>query len=252
MIDFTSLRLSRPLEMLHPLGRVGLVALSTDINIESDLARMYPEGVEFFTTRVRNWNPLTVLNLRKMEGGIGDASGSLLPGTDLDVVIYACTSGAIAIGESRIESLICEGNPGSKVINPARASLEALKFYGARKISVLTPYTESVTREVVGFYEGFGYDVVRMGGFGFEDDTAMSFISLDDIVEASMEICDEESDLLFLSCTALRSSEVLEELEERLGKPVISSNQVLVWLSLRLLSYVGRVEGYGSLLRTGL
>jgi maleate isomerase len=39
---------------------------------------------------------------------------------------------------------------------------------------------------------------------------------------------------VFLSCTSLPAVEVILRLEDRLGKPVITSNQALIWMALRL------------------
>ena len=79
------------LDQLASAGRVGVITLATDFNIERDLKQFYPVDVESFTGRVRNYNPLTMDNLRKMEPGISACADSILPGTDLDVIIYACT-----------------------------------------------------------------------------------------------------------------------------------------------------------------
>ena len=61
-----------------------------------------------------------------------------------------------------------------------------------------------------------------------------------------------ESEAVFVSCTALRTSAIIEELEQALGKPVVTSNQALVWHSLRLSGYDDAVEGYGQLLHLPL
>ncbi|MCP3687025.1 MAG: hypothetical protein GY784_01305 [Gammaproteobacteria bacterium] len=61
------------------LGRIGLIALATDFNSEHDLRRMLPEGVEVFTNRVLNANPVTMENLRNMSGDISRAAGGILP-----------------------------------------------------------------------------------------------------------------------------------------------------------------------------
>ena len=83
----------------------------------------------FFTTRVNSLHPLTIDNLRKMEPLISDSAANILPGTALDVMIYACTSGTIAIGVKRIEQLIHNTHPNITVTNPVVAALAAFKHY---------------------------------------------------------------------------------------------------------------------------
>ncbi|WP_210441372.1 maleate cis-trans isomerase family protein [Vibrio crassostreae] len=236
------------LEKLAPAGRVGVIALATDFNIERDLNTLFPDDVQSFTSRVRNYNPLTIENLRKMEPGIAACADTILPGTELDVVIYACTSGTVAIGSERITQLIHQSCPNAAVTNPVTAALAAFESFKVKCISVLTPYTEAVNQDVAAFFESQGIEVLSIAGFGFEDDTAMTFIDPMDIKNAALQVCEPEADLLFISCTALRAASVIESIEVELDKPVVSSNQVLAWHSLQLMNYPIPIKGFGALL----
>jgi maleate isomerase len=250
MLKVETLDHQYPLKLVAPLGRIGVIALGTDINIEQDLRRMLPDGVEIFTSRVRNYNPLTIENLRRMSATIAQTADTILPGTKLDAVIYGCTSGSVAIGVEKVAELIHESCPQVPVTNPFSAALEVFKSKNIKRISVLTPYTESVNKEVASTFESNGIEVANIAGFGFEDDTAMSFICEEDVAQAAQQICGSDVDGLFLSCTALRASGVIEQLEQSLNIPVFSSNQVLAWHSLKLIKYPNPVAGFGQLLRT--
>ncbi|MEH6446579.1 MAG: aspartate/glutamate racemase family protein [Oceanospirillaceae bacterium] len=236
------------LQQVAPLGRIGVIALSTDINIEQDLRRMLPEGVEIFTSRIRNYNPLSIDNLRRMGDTIAQTADTILPGTKLDAVIFGCTSGAVAIGVEQVEKLIHQSCPNVPVTNPFSAALAAFKAHNIKRISVLTPYDSEVNVEVAATFAKSGIEVVNIAGFGFEDDTAMSFISAEDIAQAAKKICASNVDGLFLSCTALRASGVIEQLEKELSIPVFSSNQVLAWHSLALVNYKRPIKSFGQLL----
>src|SRR5699024_4107338 len=50
-----------------------------------------------------------------------------------------------------------------------------------------------------------------------------------------------EADAVFISCGALRSIDIIEELEQKFGKPVISSNQAMMWDMLRLAGINDRI-----------
>jgi maleate isomerase len=67
------------------------------------------------------------------------------------------------------------------------------------------------------------------------------------ILEAGLALCDQSADLLFVSCTALRTSVVVEALEEGLGKPVVASNPALLWHALRLIGNTDPISGFGRL-----
>jgi len=252
MTRTTILKSDFALDVIAPAGRIGLIALATDFNSEQDLRRMLPSDIEIFTNRVLNANPVTLDNLRAMSGDITRAAGGILPGLDLDVLIYGCTSGTIAIGVEKIEQLVREAKPGILVSNPVSAALAGLSQLKARRISILTPYSEAVNLEMARYFESQRLEVINISGFNFESDIDMTGIPPKVIKNKAIEVCDENADCLFISCTAMRSSVVLEEIEQTIGKPVISSNQALVWHSLKLLKYSDGISGFGSLLDTDL
>ena len=59
----------------------------------------------------------------------------------------------------------------------------------------------------------------------------------------------EDSEELFVSCTALPVLSIIEKLEKRLNKIVLSSNQTLIWDSLNLIGYKDDIEGFGKLFK---
>ena len=235
------------LDEIGPGGRIGLIALATDCNSEQDLRRIFPQDIEIFTNRVLNTNPVTLENLRNMAGDISRAAAGILPGIELDAIIYGCTSGTVASGVDKIEQLIHRSCPGVPVTNPASAALAAFVHFGARRISILTPYTEAVNLEMAKFFEAQGIEVINIVGFGFENDMAMTGIPPQSIAEVAENVCDKDADLLFISCTAIRAAAVIEDIEQSIGIPVVTSNQALVWHSLKLIDYPRSVIGYGSL-----
>ena len=248
MSRIQQIRLPIELETIAPLGRIGLIALASDFNIEQDLRRMLPRGVEIFTNRVLNVNPLSLDNLRSMADDISRAAAGILPDRELDVMIFACTSGAIAIGAKEIEKRVWSSRPGIAVTNPASAVLAALDQLKARRISILTPYTEDIDQAILAHFNEHDLEVINIAGLGFEHDTDITGIPVDLLQRAALDIIDNDADALFISCTALRTSGIIEAIERETGKAVVSSNQALVWQSLKLLGYTGSVPGLGRLL----
>ena len=68
------------------------------------------------------------------------------------------------------------------------------------------------------------------------------------ILDISSKLEMKDADALFISCTALPVLNILDKLEEKLQKPVLSSNQTLIWDTLRSVGYQSPVKGYGKLL----
>ncbi len=250
MSRFEELQIDIPLEEVAPGGRIGFVALSTDFNAEQDLRRMLPADVEIFTNRVDYANPLTLENLRAMAPDITRAASSIVPGAEMDVMIYGCTSGTIANGPDTITRLVQAARPGKPVTNPATAAVAAMQQLGVKRISILTPYIAEINREVISFFESAGIEVINISGLGYEDDTLVTRIPSAVIAEIAEQVRDPQAEALFISCTSVRVSHQIERMEKHLQIPVITSNQALVWHSLKLLGHPTPVEGFGKLLRT--
>jgi maleate isomerase len=234
-------------EDIAPGGRIGLLALATDYNSETDLRRILPDGVDLFTNRVLNANPLTIENLQAMSGDITRAASGILPGLGVDVMIYGCTSGTAAIGGDKIQQLINASQPGIPSTNPIAATSAALRALDATKISVLTPYSKSVNAALGNSFQDEGFEILNIDGFGLVDDIVMTGLPASALFDAAVQICDEQADALFISCTALRSSGIVEALEQKLGLPVVTSNQALVWHCLQLLNNTSEITGFGQL-----
>lgn len=236
-----------PLQKIGSQGRIGLIALGTDVNSETDLRRIAPAGVEIFTNRVQNCNPITIENLRAMAPDIARAAGGILPGDSLDVLIYSCTSGTAVLGEAEVIKLLQAGRGNLPCTTPVTAALAAFNCFSARRISILTPYIESVNRELAGFFHTRSIEVLNVHGFGIASDADMGGVSHASLCAAAHIACREDADLLFISCTALRAAAVVERLEAELNKPVITSNQALMWHALTLLQRPFQVRGFGRL-----
>lgn len=247
MIPVGTVALEHPLCEVGPRGRIGLLALSTDLNSEADLRRMAPAGVEIFTSRIENANPVTVANLRAMAGDIPRAARTLLPGMRLDALVYGCTSGAAAIGDAALMECIHSVRPGLPVTHPLAAVEAALDALGARSVSLLTPYAPAVTGAVAEHFAGRGIGLDRIGGLGLESDEEMAAVPPAAVIEAGLAFCHPASDALFVACTALPAARFVAALEDRLGKPVVASNQALMWHALRLIGITDRVAGFGRL-----
>lgn len=216
-------------------ARVGLLGLATDLNSEADLRRMLPTYVGLYCNRVKHANPMTLATLREVGDDLPRAGRDLLPGLELDVVVYGCTSGTIALGEAETLALIARAKASRHQTTPVTASLAALARLGARRVSILTPYRADVNRALGEYYASRGLEVLNVVGLDLDDDYAMSAIPPAAIIEAGLRSMAPEADALFISCTALRASLAIETLEATLDRPVVTSNQAIAWHALDLV-----------------
>ncbi|HSK39495.1 MAG TPA: Asp/Glu racemase [Arenibaculum sp.] len=230
-------------------ARIGLVVLATDQVTEHALSGMVPAAeVAFFTSRVTNRNPTNLMNLRLLADGLGQAVALILPGERLDAVAFACTSGAVAIGAATCAARIGDSRPGTPWTAPMAAALAAFGSLSVRRPALLTPYTDEVNEMLVAHLEGEGMEVAAVTSFLLESDADMARVAPACIFEAAIAADRHDADCLFIPCTALRAVETLAPLERRLGKPVFSSHQTLLWDALRKAGASMPIPGFGRLL----
>lgn len=229
---------------------IGLIALSSDQTIEHEWRRLLNlDGVAFFVNRIHNFPEVTPANLKKMEADLSKAAALIIPAVPLDVIAYGCTSAAMIIGEEAVARHIRTARRGNeRVTTPITAAKVALKTLAIRRIALLTPYIEEINRTMRAYLEEAGFQVPVMGSFNNACDHEVMRISLESIQSAALELGLYPSvDAVFIACTSLRGAALVESLEARLHKPVITSCYALAWHALRLAGYTDPVVGQGTL-----
>src|SRR5215211_1430093 len=227
---------------------IGLLALSTDRAGAFDTEEfLRAKGVAMFSTRIPMAPVATPETLASMAVHLSDATRLLVPGSRLDVVGFSCTSGTVAIGVDRVHEAIRAARPGVRVTTPIEAGYEALRRLGAERITLVVPYLVKTAELVSGFFEQKGIEILRRATFELDGDPDMNRLSPQALIEAAMATDTRDSQAVFISCTGLRTAPVISLLEQRLGKPVVTSNQALAWHALRLAGITDRFEARGLL-----
>ena len=230
--------------------RVGLIALATDFRIEKDfISIIKDQSIDFFVNRIHCYFPLTSENLKKMSNSITEISDDILPNEKLDCVVYGCTSGTIASGYSSIKKKINLAKPEAKVTTPSTAAVNALKRLGLKRISIFTPYSKVLNDEVVDYFKKENFEITTNSYFDISNDLDIGKVDENYLYETLCEMDLGEAEALFISCTALPALSIIDKLEKKLNKIVLSSNQVLIWDTLQSIGKRDRIEGFGRLFK---
>ena len=228
--------------------RVGLIVLATDVMIEKDFLKVFNEvPADLFVNRITNYNPVTAENLKKMTENITSVTENILPGEEVDCVVYGCTSGTIVSGYDNIKKKINLAKPNASVTAPSTAALNALKKKNIKKISIVTPYIKSVNDDVVNFFKDNNFEVTSNTYFDIESDIDIGKVDQDKLFETLSKIDHKGAEALFVSCTSLPVLNIIERLEKKLSITVLSSNQALIWETLERIEKNDSIKGYGSL-----
>ena len=228
--------------------RIGLIALASDFIIEKDFLRIIKDkDIDFFVNRIEIYNPLTSENLIKMSQKVTEVTNDILPNEKIDCVVYGCTSGTIAAGFDSIEKKIKIAKPDAKVTTPSTAAIKALKKLKIKKISIFTPYSKKLNDEVLEFFKRENFEITSNSYFGIDSDTDIWKVDQDYLYDVLSNLDLKGADALFVSCTALPVLTIIEKLEKKLNKIVLSSNQALIWDALEKVGKNKSIEGYGKL-----
>ena len=228
--------------------RIGLIALATDFRIEKDFNEVIKNiNVDLFVNRIHCYFPLTNSNLIKMSESVTSVCEDILPKEKIDCVVYGCTSGTIAVGYEIIKDKIRVAKPKTEVTTPSTAAINALKKLDINKISIFTPYSKDLNDDVIKYFKNENFEITSNAYFDILNDLDIGKVDENYLYEILVQMDLGDAEALFISCTALPALSIIEKLEKKLNKIVLTSNQVLIWDTLRSIGKNDQINGFGKL-----
>ena len=222
-------------------SQIGFIVPSNNTVIEPELYHIVPEGVSFHFTKI-------VFN-RPRDGKNQDVDGEtadILHRAGVDVIVYACmVTSLVEAGQWEQETTERTGIPA---VTAANAVKEALQAVGARSVALVCHYTEDRFEMLRESFRADGFNVVSIESASVSDQRNVNRIPTEEVYRLARKANTPEADAVCLLATDLRSFPILQPLEEDLGKPVVSTNQAILWKALPLAGIQPEIKGYGSLL----
>lgn len=236
----------------HHRARLGFILMSTDLASESDFFAMAPEGVAVHITRLKTDDYTTNETLSRHIEHMAEAAARIQPDVRPEVISYGCTSGSIVIGEERVMKEIRRGAPWAEPMCIVTGVIDALRELNARKIVVGTPYLDEINTAEAEFLAARGFEVLDIQGLNLSTGIEFGRVTPAYWIRFALEIDRPDADAIFLSCGGIRALEVAAEIEQRAGKPVVTSNQAQFWSCLRRAGIPDQLEGFGQIfMRSG-
>ena len=229
-----------------PKGRIGVMTPPA-LLLDKEYWTWAPQGFSVFFTRMDYIEgPMTPARARaESEPEKVRRASAQLSALDPDAVLFACTIasfvGGVA-GEAALRRVI-EDSTGGIAVTTSGALLHALDALGVSTVAVATPYSGELTHLLAEYLSEAGYEVVSNSFIGMEDAKAVADVNDDAVIELAKRADSDSAEALFLSCTNLPTGGVIGRLEQALGKPVCSANQVGMWSMLEQLGMAARVNG---------
>ena len=218
--------------LAQPRARVGLIIPSVNTYSEPQFNHFAPHGLGIHVARARvagQWKR----PLPEMKDEIAGAA-KLLSDAHPDVIVFHCTDTSMTQGpqgEGKILDIVKDAT-GIDAMATSRLVLEAMQTLGMKKVVLLTPYKSN--KAVIDYLTAAGVTVLRDIAMKLE---ANDFGSVTPAQWAQMakEIDGPDADGVFLSCTNTTQIEAIADIERILGKPLVNSNQAVLWGCVRRL-----------------
>jgi maleate isomerase len=219
------------------MRHLGVIVPSSNTSTEIDFAAWAPPEVALHSARM--W--MVDATLEAAEAFVDDTApkaardlGTLEP----DAVVFACTAAGATLGKEAEERLVERLGrlAGAPVVSTNAAVAVEMASHAPKRIAVITPYTPDITEGVAASRERDGYEVIHAAGMQIELNRDIGRVEPERLVDfATSELIAKRFDLIFVSCTNLRTADAIRPLEDRFAVPVVTSNGASMRAALDLL-----------------
>lgn len=228
-------------------AKLGVIIPSNNTILEPEFARMVPEGVSVHAARILTAGT-TPEAIVEMERNAARAVREVTAG-GVDVIAYACLATALVKGRGWAERFIDEvrrdaGRPSTTAVT---ATMNGLTAVGATQVAVASPYPQEIHRLLPLFFEQYGYKVVQSKSLEVADALEVCRVPSSAAYRLARAVDTAEAQAVCIVATDFQTVDIIAALERDLGKPVVTTNQALLWRSLGLAGVGPAVMGYGQL-----
>jgi maleate isomerase len=238
--------------------RVGVLTPHAAIGPELEFPEMAPGQVVTCVARVASDTaaagvgapPTTLSGLRALTSPpFLDAAADMLGRCSVDVIGYASTSSAYAIGfdgEADVVSRLTR-QLGIPVLATCASAVLALGVLDVERIALVDPpwFDAELNELGAAYFRSAGFEVVSSTSADLTRDPRR--IEAAAVVEWTSRHVSDEAEAAFISGNGFRATGAIAELEAALGRPVLTSNQVLLWNLLAHANATFDVSGFGRL-----
>jgi maleate isomerase len=217
--------------------RVGLIIPSSNRMVEQEMVPAFPDDVQAHVTRLR-MTGANHLAFDQLLPRVEEATRALVDAR-CEVVAFHCTANSMeggVEGEKQILAAVARaGAPhGTTTITAIRRAFDA---FGAKRIVLITPYSAETTQHEAAFLRACGHDVLHAKGFALAGSDAYCATPPEFWRDRTVEAARPDADAYLVSCANISVFGVIEELEAKLARPVITSNQAVIFDTLRLAGW---------------
>jgi len=223
-------------------AKIGVLVPYTNVNLEPDMQLMCPTGCTMHFERMGGYDVDKIPGSQQMAAlGASDIDETLrlIAGVRPAVILYGCTSATLTHGSDFDRNLADKitATSGAVSITAASALCSAIRSLESSKIGFSSPYLGEVNDQAVEFLASEGIETIARADIGRNlGNYGQGELTPDEVVELALKVNNPSVDVIVLSCTDMRSVEAISRIESLTGKPVVTSNQAMIFNLCKALS----------------
>jgi maleate isomerase len=226
--------------------KIGIIVPSWNTVMEYEMQRLAGAGASVHSMRI----PHTADTEEKLMGLSLQApeAAKLLGHAKVHVIGYGCTASGFLHTPAEDKALAARihSETGIPCATSSRAIVDGLRALGAKRLSLASPYAPWLNERLKQYLTADGFEVLAMQGLSTE---AHSTITRERILALVDEVMRPQTEAIFISCSNFRTLEIIDGIEQKYGKPVVTSNASMMWQMLRLMNDAREVPGAGQLFK---
>lgn len=229
-------------------AKIGLVIPSNNTVIEPELWSMRPAGVTVHGHRIQARGN-TPEGIVEMEKSADRAVGELAHGR-MTAIMYSCLATSLVKGLDWTRSVAARIQTSTSIPagTAAGATFDAVRSTGAHRVAIASPYPDRIQSLLPPFVAEYGLELVSARNMGIQNSLELWKISGDTLREFVRAADHPKAEVMCIVATDLPTVVEIATLEQELGKPVITTNQAILWKALALCGIDQPIQGFGQLL----
>ncbi|MEA3195760.1 MAG: maleate isomerase [Betaproteobacteria bacterium] len=231
------------------IRRAGALIPCTNAMIEIEFNRVLPKSYQLHVGRLR-MGPINRTGWQMQDADI-DYQASLLGTVQVRFVVLAQTNASFfAPGYDAAVTRRIEQHANAPAATCGQLTALAVKALGARRIAFISPYSDELNELGRRYYESeHALQVLAVETYGQPGTSSAVNAIRPEAATAALERADRaQVDAFVVAGGALPTLHMIDGWEKRLGKPVVTTNQVAMWAIFGALGGGETLPGYGRLL----
>jgi maleate cis-trans isomerase len=227
---------------------LGAIIPANNSVIEPEWGSVLPDGVALYATRILARGDLTPDAVRRMEHNV-DRAVDELDATSVDVIAYCdmVTTFIMEAGWNEAKVAEIARRTGTACLSAWTALRDALGALNIRRFALGTPYPAAIHALAPPFFAARGFDVVPQATLDIVKMNEVPMVNAPRLTKFVDSLRHDAAEAVVLLATDLPSFGSIAALEQRLGIPVLTSNQTILWRSLRTIGSKTRIASLGKI-----